>query len=92
MKYLIAITLMCLSLTGCYSQPNPNATHVYVDGAKRHEYFQECLKNLPVGPEQTHYNDWDEVVDSCEASAYHQALITSNEVEAAKHSEWVLYY
>jgi hypothetical protein len=31
----------------------------------RREVFKECMAALPKGPEVTHYNDWNEVVESC---------------------------
>lgn len=71
MKTLACLFLLLL-LAGCDGVKQP--TYV-LDQKLRHEYFLQCLKAVPAGPVQTHYNDWDEVVDSCDSAAYHQALI-----------------
>jgi hypothetical protein len=42
-------------------------------GLLRHEYFVQCMKLLPAGPQQTQYNDWDEVVEACNQAAWYQA-------------------
>jgi len=40
---------------------------------ERQRLFKECMASLPLGPQTTHYNDWSEVVDSCEDVAYYQS-------------------
>lgn len=35
--------------------------------------FDNCMKLLPAGPQSTHYNDWDEVVQECRFTAYRMA-------------------
>ena len=62
----IAISLL---LAGCNQFTAPT-----VDQCLRREIFTNCLTNLPAGPAATKYNDWDEVVSSCENVAYYQAL------------------
>ena len=65
---LIAISLLVAALTGCENAgPEPDQT-------VRNRIFMECLKALPKGPESTKYNDWGDVVDSCEHAAYYQSL------------------
>jgi len=36
-----------------------------VDNKLRREIFNECLGNIPKGPERTVTNDWDEVIVEC---------------------------
>lgn len=59
-----------LFLAGCDGKPiiTPDPMP---DQCMRREIFQECMKNLPVGPQATKYNDWDDVVDSCGSQAYY---------------------
>lgn len=45
------------------------------DKAERQRIFKECMESLPDGPQTTHYNDWSEVVDSCDDAAYYQSKI-----------------
>lgn len=51
------------------------------DQCLRAELFEKCMKLLPAGPVSTHYSDWDEVVDSCESSAYYQSLRLKSQVK-----------
>ena len=62
----IAISLL---LAGCNQFTEPT-----VDQCLRREIFTSCMASLPAGPAATKYNDWDEVVSSCENVAYYQAL------------------
>lgn len=41
---------------------------------ERQRLFRECMELLPAGPEQTKYNDWDDVVAQCDDVAYKQAI------------------
>lgn len=66
---LIAVALLVAALTGCENVNGPQP-----DQTVRNRIFMECLKALPKGPESTKYNDWDDVVDSCEHAAYYQSL------------------
>lgn len=68
--YMCAALLL---LAGCAQSPdelNRNAQR----GLLRHEYFVECMKLLPAGPQTTHYNDWNEVVSACDSAAYYQSI------------------
>jgi hypothetical protein len=62
------------ALVGC-SESSPNSTpdKIVNNQCLRVELFQQCMKNLPAGPNATMYNDWDEVVSQCETAAYYQA-------------------
>jgi hypothetical protein len=68
MRALIAAAMLA-AITGCQVQP-PSPV---VDQCMRREIFQECMQSLPAGPTSTRYNDWDEVVDSCESTAHYQS-------------------
>jgi hypothetical protein len=70
MKKLL-ILLVPFLLVGCedvgsYSQYETNQP-------LRRQIFLECMNALPAGPITTRYNDWDEVVSSCESAAYYQS-------------------
>ena len=69
MKTILALTI-ALCVASCDVPKNQKQE---VDQAKRHTYFLECLAALPAGPQSTKYNDWDEVVDSCNRTAYQMA-------------------
>lgn len=69
MRYALAL-ILALSVSACDAPDEPSYA---TNQQKRQELFQACLKALPAGPQTTHYNDWDEVVDSCESAAYYQS-------------------
>lgn len=78
MKALLkAVTLVSVVslLTACNPSPGSPASdwQWMTDQTLRADLFQKCLGALPAGPVSTHYNDWSEVVDSCENSAYYQS-------------------
>lgn len=62
--------LALLALAGCEGTTHPSMT---VENAKRAEIYEQafaaCMKSLPAGPEQAHYNDWAEVVEQCQTTA-----------------------
>lgn len=62
-------------LTACNPTPGSPASDFQwmSDQTMRADLFQKCLAALPAGPVSTEYNDWSEVVDSCESSAFHQS-------------------
>lgn len=41
-----------------------------VDKNLQKDLFFECMNSLPAGPNETVYNDWDEVVEECRYTAY----------------------
>lgn len=57
-----------LPLLGC-EQVEPTIH----DQCLRNDIFMRCMAALPPGPEQTKYNDWAEVIDSCEDAAMWQS-------------------
>lgn len=67
----VALVLAAVLLTAC--NPVPVATSI-PDQCVRQQLFQACMKALPAGPVATHYNDWSEVVEACESSAYYQSF------------------
>lgn len=87
MKRILFLAPLLL-LAGC----NPDAgsiassTKYMPDQKLRAERFDACMKNLPAGPESTHYNDWSEVVDSCESAAYKQSIRLAHQ---NKKGQWV---
>jgi hypothetical protein len=61
--------LVALALgTGCEEQ------RTEADQCLRRQLFAECMKMLPAGPAQTHYNDWSDVVEECGSQAYYQSI------------------
>jgi hypothetical protein len=66
----VALISISLLLCGC---EYPKA-----DQCLRREIFQTCMHSLPAGPQSTQYNDWDEVVEACASTAYHQSLRVPN--------------
>lgn len=49
------------------------------DQCIRIELFDKCLSKLPAGPTHTvASNDWDEVVEACQDSAYRMSLKPMN--------------
>lgn len=73
MKKLLII-LTAAFLVGCEGPPDNSPNQCI-----RAELFNACMKGLPVGPQATKYNDWDEVVDSCATVSYRQSIrLTKN--------------
>lgn len=68
MKYLIL--LLAPLLPGCFLDPQE---HWYIDRVMQNRIFMECLRVIPPGPQQTHYNDWDDVVIACNEAARNQS-------------------
>lgn len=65
-----AIIILSFVLVGC-EVPRPTNG---VDQCLRQELFSKCLAELPKGPEAAVYNDWAEVVTSCQNAAYSHSL------------------
>ena len=71
MKSKLFLSLLLLSVVGC-GKIEPSSD---IDQCKRIELFQQCMAKLPVGPTSVgSSNDWDEVVDACEKTAYYQSF------------------
>lgn len=64
--------LALLALAGC---DTAGVTHpdMTAENARRADMYEQafaaCMKSLPAGPEQAHYNDWAEVVEQCQHTA-----------------------
>jgi hypothetical protein len=69
----LLMTIIALVLGGCGDAAIQKHT-TGPDQCLRADLFQACLKALPAGPNQTKYNDWDEVVEACSQAAYYQSL------------------
>lgn len=82
MKYVLLLIISTI-LTACVPQPGTDGSSMkYVTDQKlRAERFDACMKALPAGPVSTQYNDWSEVVDSCESAAYRQSLKLAHQVD-----------
>lgn len=78
-RTLIACSLLLVALTGCESRAEQEAVHAeriaryQREQATRKVIFQDCLARIPKGPERTQYNDWSEVVESCDNIARGQS-------------------
>jgi hypothetical protein len=68
MKKITILVFVIILLSGCvrYSK-------YIVDRDEQKQNFLQCLAAIPKGPESTHYNDWDEVINSCNNIAESQA-------------------
>lgn len=73
---LVTIVLATLFvLTGCAKTPETLAKEAprrEERAAYRQAAFYSCMKSLPAGPVSTQYNDWDEVVSTCDNVSYYQ--------------------
>jgi len=88
MKYIfLLVAVAMLSACNIVAEPGSNASAIkYVTDQKlRAERFDACMKALPAGPVSTQYNDWSEVVDSCETAAYRQSQKFAHQV----NGQWV---
>jgi hypothetical protein len=69
---LVVAVGAALLLTACHGPKHPKYA---IDPTLRAVRFEACMKLLPAGPRSTVYNDWDEVVDSCDAAAWRQSKV-----------------
>ena len=69
MKKTLIVALIALLCSGCSLDIESWET----DQELRREIFKECMQLLPAGPQETKYNDWDEVVIKCDRVAYYQS-------------------
>ena len=82
---LIALVSSILIMSGCDN--NTLFEDWRIDPELRREIFKECMEILPAGPEETVYNDWDEVVDECGTQAYYMSRYCTNCGNKEKNSE-----
>ena len=72
MKFITTTAVLSCSfvLMGCQEPSNGP------DQCLRQEIFKQCMASLPKGPQSLTAagNDWDEVVESCDSSAYLQSI------------------
>lgn len=72
MKHTIII--IALLLAGCDEEIVDHSMDVVVDQCLRIKLAQQCMKELPKGPQYVGTsNDWDEVVQQCDNNAYYQS-------------------
>jgi hypothetical protein len=72
MYKILFVALIALLCAGCnFESVAPEKWET--DQKLRREIFKECMKLLPAGPQETKYNDWDEVVAECDNVAYYQS-------------------
>lgn len=79
MKLITVSALACLfMLLGC-SVERTNQP----DQCLRQEIFKQCMASLPKGPQSITAagNDWDEVVKSCDSTAYYQSIRTTQTIK-----------
>ena len=75
MKYLAIIASFIVACV-------PEQTESYcIDQCLRRELFERCMKLLPAGPVSTQYNDWDDVVDSCDMTARRQSVAVCSRIQ-----------
>lgn len=77
-KLLIIASILALAACGKHSSETTAYASdvdevVITNMCLQRELFNECMKNLPAGPQATKYNDWDEVVSECRHTAYYLA-------------------
>lgn len=76
MKLILPLALL---LAGCEINTAPTPMP---DQCLRAQLFDQCMKNIPKGPERTAgSNDWDEVVDSCQQASYYQPLRAAESIK-----------
>jgi hypothetical protein len=68
--YTSSILITLLFITGCTP---PNNEELQAKKDLRIELFEKCMKLLPEGPKETHYNDWSEVIKECGTQAYYMS-------------------
>ena len=69
----VALLALAFLLAGCEPDPKKFEIAYGYDQCERPKLFQQCMTNLPAGPQATKYNDWDEVVEACEDAARYQS-------------------
>lgn len=70
-RAFILVALIGLLSVGCDRAPMETRE---ADQCLRAELFEKCMNLLPAGPDETVYNDWDEVVSECGTQAYYQSI------------------
>lgn len=78
-KILLAL-IVAFSMAGCAEREltygdRTNMEMYGIDQDKRIELFNQCLARVPVGPTAVKYNDWDELVSTCDEISKSQAKL-----------------
>ncbi len=63
---------ICFVVAGCSGKEKPKDR--VIDQCLRIQLAQQCVKDLPAGPVETKYNDWDEVIGQCDSNARYQSV------------------
>ena len=71
MYKVLIVSLLVFLFVGC-NEPG-QISKFKINQELRREIFKECMQLLPAGPQETKYNDWDEVVEECDNVAYSQS-------------------
>lgn len=71
---LFLIVLLAAMLMACEDRQPGDWESTIADQCLRAELFEKCMKMLPVGPQTTHYNAWDDVIKECGSQSYYQSL------------------
>ena len=70
-KFLFLIVFF---LFGCEDIVEEKPTDIVRDQCLRIQLYQQCMKDLPKGPEVVGTsNDWDEVIGQCDENARYQS-------------------
>ena len=78
-RYYLILTLL---LAGCGEREVKKPEFQWVtDQCLRAELFKTCLNSVPPGPNQTHYNDWEEVIETCDQASYRMSIRKSTFVK-----------
>jgi len=79
MGYVKIYSLIVLILAGCdTSVTEPLYSH---DQCLRREIFNQCLANVPKGPQATVRDSWASVVDECDSAANHISYRLTSQVK-----------
>ena len=70
---LAALIAAAAVLVGCQKAPGEKPSGHVFDQCFRAAAFERCLTLAPAGPQVTKYNDWSEVIDSCDDAARYQS-------------------
>ncbi len=77
MTRTIASVALALALAACDGSIGVSTP----DQCMRAALFASCMRALPAGPVSSQYNDWDEVVATCEIAAYRQSLRNAQHIK-----------
>lgn len=67
--YVVIMLAISILFSGCTDEQKSGP-----DQCLRAQLFKDCMESLPAGPQETKYNDWAEVVEECNDTAYYQSI------------------